>query len=59
VGLGSFGETAAALSYSNNPNTLVAVEGTDVFVMLSQGGTNDAIPTSIMQKLIARVQNLR
>ena len=40
-------------------NTLVTVEGTDVFVMLSQGGTNDAIPTSIMQKLIARVQKLR
>jgi hypothetical protein len=40
-------------------NTLVTVEGTDVFGMLSVGGTNDAVSASLMQQLIGRVQKLR
>jgi hypothetical protein len=40
-------------------NTLVTVEGTDVFGMLSVGGTNDEISASVMQQLIGRVQKLR
>lgn len=40
-------------------NTLITVEGTDVLAMVSVGGTNDAVPASVMQKLIGRVQKLR
>lgn len=40
-------------------DTTVTVEGTDVFAMLSVGGTNDPVPASVMQKLIGRVQKLR
>lgn len=40
-------------------NTLITVEGTDVIAMQSVGGTNDAVPVPMMQKLIARVQKLR
>jgi hypothetical protein len=40
-------------------NTLITVAGTDVLAMVSVGGTNDAVPASLMQKLIGRVQKLR
>jgi hypothetical protein len=40
-------------------NTLVTVEGTDVFTMVSVGGTDDEVPHALMLKLINRVKNLR
>lgn len=40
-------------------NTLVTLDGTDVFAIFSQAGTNDAIPAPMMQKLITQVQKLR
>ena len=40
-------------------NTLVTVESTDVFTMISVGGTNDQVPANLMLKLINRVKNLR
>jgi hypothetical protein len=40
-------------------NTLVTVEGTDVFGMLSVGGTPDPVSAPLMQQLIGRVQKLR
>jgi hypothetical protein len=55
-------QSADLSQYPGDPillNTLVTVEGTDVFGMLSVGGTNDAIPASLMQELIGRVQKLR
>lgn len=39
-------------------NTMVTVEGTDVFTMISVGGTNDPVPTSLMLKLINRIKKL-
>jgi hypothetical protein len=55
---------AARLALAGGPgsvrlNTLVTVDGTDVFAMVSVGGTNDAVPVSLMRKLIGRVQKLR
>lgn len=40
-------------------NTLVTVEGTDVFTVFSLSGTNDAVSTDLMLKLINRVKKLR
>lgn len=40
-------------------NTLVTVAGTDIFAMVSIGGTNDPISTAVMRELISRVQKLR
>jgi hypothetical protein len=40
-------------------STTVTLEGTDVFTMISVGGTNDVVPVSMMQNLISRVQKLR
>jgi hypothetical protein len=40
-------------------NTLVTVEGTDVFTIVSLGGTNDPVSTSLMLKLVNRVKKLR
>ncbi len=40
-------------------NTLVTLEGTDVFTIISVGGTNDPVPANLMLKLINRVKKLR
>ena len=40
-------------------NTLVTVEGTDVFTVVSLSGTNDPVSTSLMLKLVNRVRKLR
>lgn len=40
-------------------NTLVVVAGTDVFYIVSAGGTNVPVPASLMRVLIGRVQQLR
>jgi hypothetical protein len=41
-----------------NPNTTVALEGTDVFIVESFGGTNDPVSANTMLKLINRVKKL-
>jgi hypothetical protein len=40
-------------------NTLVAVEGTDVFTVVNLSGTNDPVPAGLMLKFINRVKKLR
>lgn len=40
-------------------NTLITVEGTDVFTVVSLSGTNDPVSTSLMLKLVNRVRKLR
>jgi hypothetical protein len=40
-------------------NTLVTVEGTDVFTVVSLSGTNDPVSTGLMLKLVNRVSKLR
>ena len=40
-------------------NTLVTIEGTDVFTMISVGGTNAQVPANLMLTLINRVKKLR
>lgn len=40
-------------------NTLVTVEGTDVFTVVSLSGVNDPISTGLMLKLVNRVKKLR
>ncbi len=42
-----------------NLNTMVTLAGTDVFTMVSVGGTNDPVPASLMSQLINRVKKLR
>jgi hypothetical protein len=42
-----------------NPNTSVALAGTNVYIIDSFGGTNDPISDSMMLKLINRVKKLR
>jgi hypothetical protein len=39
--------------------TLVTVEGTDVFTVVSLSGTNDPVSTSLMLKFVNRVKKLR
>jgi hypothetical protein len=39
-------------------DTLVTVEGTDVFTIVSVGGTNDPVSSRLMLKLINRVKKL-
>ena len=45
--------------FTVDPNTTVALAGTDVFIIESIGGTNDSVPASMMLKLINRVKKLR
>ena len=40
-------------------NTLVTVEGTDVFTVVSLSGTNDPVSASAMLKFVNRVKKLR
>jgi len=40
-------------------NTLVTVDGTDVFVITNFSGTNDAVSTASMLKLVNRTMKLR
>lgn len=40
-------------------NTLVTIEGTDVFTVVNLSGTNDPVSNSLMLKLINRVKKLR
>ena len=40
-------------------NTLVTVEGTDVFTVVNLSGTNDPVSASLMLKLVNRVKKLR
>ena len=54
-----------AVTFSDSPgfsldlNTLVAVEGTDVFTLVNLSGTNDPVPAGLMLKFINRVKKLR
>jgi hypothetical protein len=48
-----------APGFSLTLNTLVTVEGTDVFTVVSLSGTNDPVSTSLMLKLVNRVRKLR
>jgi len=54
-----------AVTLSDSPgfslmlNTLVAVEGTDVFTVVDLSGTNDPVSAGLMLKLINRVRKLR
>jgi len=45
--------------FSLDLNTLVAVEGTDVFTVVNLSGTNDPVPAGLMLKFINRVKKLR
>ena len=40
-------------------NTLVTIEGTDVFTVVSFSGTNDPVSSGLMLKLVNRVKKLR
>jgi len=57
--VGQITALSEAPGYTLQQSTLVTVEGTDVFTVLSFGGTNDQVPTSLMLKLINRVKKLR
>ena len=48
-----------AQGFSLTLNTLVTVEGTDVFTVVSLSGTNDPVSVSLMLKLVNRVKKLR
>jgi hypothetical protein len=45
--------------FSLNLNTLVTVEGTDVFIVTNFSGTNDPVSTKDMLKLVNRTMKLR
>jgi hypothetical protein len=45
--------------FSLTLNTLVTVEGTDVFTIVDLSGTNDPVSTGLMLKFINRVKKLR
>ena len=45
--------------FSLTLNTLVTVEGTDVFTVVSLSGTSDPVSTNVMLKLVNRVKKLR
>src|SRR5205823_8947295 len=45
--------------FSLTLNTLVTVEGTDVFTIVDLSGTNDPVSTDLMLKLVNRVKKLR
>ena len=45
--------------FSLTLNTLVTVEGTDVFTVVSLSGTNDPVSASAMLKFVNRVKKLR
>lgn len=45
--------------FSLDLNTLVTVEGTDVFIITNFSGTNDAVSTASMLKLVNRTKKLR
>ncbi len=45
--------------FTLNPNTTVALAGTNVYIIDSFGGTNDPIADSMVLKLINRVKKLR
>jgi hypothetical protein len=54
-----------AVTFSDSPgfslmlNTLVTVEGTDVFAIVDLSGTNDPVSAGLMLKLVNRVKKLR
>ena len=54
-----------AVTFSDSPgfsldlNTLVTIEGTDVFAVVDLSGTNDPVSTGLMLKFINRVSKLR
>jgi len=52
-------DLSEAPGFSLTLNTLVTVEGTDVFTIVSLSGTNDPVSTSLMLKLVNRVRKLR
>ena len=45
--------------FTLDPNTTVALAGTNVYIISSFGGTNDPVSDSMMLKLINRVKKLR
>jgi len=57
--VGQLSNLSEAPGFTINLNTMVTLEGTDVFTMVSVGGTNDPVPASLMLKLINRVKALR
>jgi hypothetical protein len=57
--VGQLADLSDAPGFTVDPNTTVALAGTDVFIIDSVGGTNDSVPASMMLKLINRVSKLR
>ena len=57
--VGQLADLSDAPGFTVDPNTTVALAGTDVFIIDSVGGTNDSVPANMMLKLINRVKKLR
>jgi hypothetical protein len=57
--VGQLADLSDSPGFTVDPNTTVALAGTDVFIIESIGGTNDSVPASMMLKLINRVKKLR
>ena len=57
--VGQLADLSDSPGFTVDPNTTVALAGTDVFIIDSVGGTNDSVPASMMLKLINRVKKLR
>jgi len=57
--VGQLADLSDSPGFTVDPNTTVALAGTDVFIIESVGGTNDSVPASMMLKLINRVKKLR
>ncbi len=57
--VGQLDDLSDAPGETLNPNTSVALAGTNVYIIDSVGGTNDPVSDSMMLKLINRVKKLR